>query len=274
MSDWLGLAGKTVLVTGLRNKKSVAWHVGQSLREAGARPIFTVHTEERRAEVAKLAGDSAVLVCDVADQASIDALAARLAAEGVRLDGLVHSIAFASYTPKSDGTPRTFLETRREDFLRAVDVSCFSLIALAQALQPLLQPRASVVALSISSTRLASESYGYMAPIKAALDSAVAFLAKSFSATGEVRFNTVNPGLLKTSASAGIPGYVDNLLFAERATLRRRGLETREAADAVLFLLSERSSGINAQSLVVDAGMGVNWFDAEIVRRVARPEGT
>jgi len=271
-NDWLKLAGSTVVVTGLRNKKSVAWHVGASLREVGARPIFTVHSAARRQEVAKLVGDAPVLVCDVADQASIDGLAAHLRADGTRIDGLVHSIAYAEYTPRDDGTPRPFHETRRADFLRAVDVSCFSLVALADALKDLLQPQASVVALSISTTRLAAESYGYMAPIKAALDSSIAFLAKSFSAKSGVRFNTVNPGLLKTSASAGIPGYVDNLLFAEAVTLRRRGLDTQEAADAVLYLLSPRSSGINAQALVVDAGMAVNYFDAEIVRRATRVE--
>jgi enoyl-[acyl-carrier protein] reductase I len=269
--DWLGLARRTVLVTGLRNKKSVAYHVGSALQAAGARPIYTVHTEARRAEVARLAGDAPVLVCDVVDQSSIDALAGRLAAEGVRLHGLVHSIAHAEYAPRPDGSPRPFHETDRAHFLRAVDVSCFSLVALSGALQALLEPGASVVALSISSTRIASPSYGYMAPVKAALDSSVAFLAKSFG-TRDVRFNSVNPGLLKTSASAGIPGYLENLLHAESLTLRRRGLETREAADAVLFLLSPRSSGINAQGLIVDAGMSVNPFDEDVVRRAARPE--
>lgn len=270
--DWLRLRGANVLVTGLRNRRSVAWHVGASLREVGATPIFTTHTEARRQEVAKLVGGAVVHVCDVADQDSIDGLAARLCDEGTRLDGLVHSIAFADYTPRADGSPRAFHETRRVDFLRAVDVSCFSLVALAGALEDRFAPKASVVALSISTTRLASESYGYMAPIKAALDSSVAFLAKSFSRNSEVRFNTVNPGLLKTSASAGIPGYVENLLFAEAATLRRRGLETQEAADAVLYLLSPRSSGINAQGIVIDAGMGVNYFDADIVRRATQPD--
>jgi len=274
VNDWLRLADRTILVTGLRNKKSIAWHVGASLREVGARPIFTVHTEARRAEVQRLVGDATVVVCDVADQASIDALAARLRADGTRLDGLVHSIAYAEYTPRADGSLRPFHETRRADFLRAVDVSCFSLVALADALKTLFTPSASVVALSISTTRLTSPSYGYMAPIKAALDASIGFLAKSFSASSEVRFNTVNPGLLKTSASAGIPGYVDNLLFAEAATLRKRGLETQEAADAVLYLLSPRSSGINAQSLVVDAGMATNFFDEAIVRRATRPEAS
>ena len=119
---------------------------------------------------------------------------------------------------------------------------------------------------------MAAESYGYMAPIKAALDSSVVFLAKSFSTDSKVRFNAVKAGPLKTSSSAGIPGYLDNYLFAEAATLRHEALRTEEVASTVLFLLSPRSSGINAQGLVVDAGMGVNFFDREIVRRVTGGE--
>jgi enoyl-[acyl-carrier protein] reductase I len=110
-----------------------------------------------------------------------------------------------------------------------------------------------------------------MAPIKAALDSAIVFLAKSFSQFSRVRFNAVCPGLLKTSASAGIPGYVDAYLYAEQATLRKRALETQEVANAVAFLLSHRSSGINASQLVLDAGMSVNYFDREIVAKSLRP---
>jgi len=110
-----------------------------------------------------------------------------------------------------------------------------------------------------------------MAPIKAALDSSVVFLAKSFAAR-KVRFNAVNPGLLKTSASAGIPGYLDSYLFAESATLRKKAVQTDEVANAVLFLLSSRSAGINASSLVVDAGMSVNYFDNDIVKRATRVE--
>ena len=124
-----------------------------------------------------------------------------------------------------------------------------------------------MVTISISTTRMASENYGYMGPIKAALDSSLAFLAKSFSQFSEVRFNAVSPGLLKTSASAGIPGYVDSYLFAEQATLRKRAVETAEVANAAAFLLSPRSSGINAQQIVLDAGMSTNYFDRDIVRR-------
>jgi enoyl-[acyl-carrier protein] reductase I len=127
-----------------------------------------------------------------------------------------------------------------------------------------------VVAISISDTHMAAPGYGFMAPAKAALDSTVVFLAKSFSAFSDVRFNSVKAGPLKTSASAGIPGYLESYLHAESCTLRKRGLATREVADVALYLLSERSSGINAQGLVVDAGMGVNYFDAAVVERSTR----
>lgn len=267
-SDWLGLSGKTVLVLGLANRKSVAWHVGKRLEEAGARVIHSVHTEKRRADVLKLLPGADVRVCDVEKQAEIDRLAADLARDGVRLDGLVHSIAFASYS----GGKKAFHETLRGDFLRAVDVSCFSLIALSNALKDLFEPKASVVAISISTTRMAAENYGAMAPVKAALDSAIVFLAKSFAEAG-VRFNAVGAGPLKTASSAGIPGYLESYLYAESATLRKRALETGEVADAALFLLSPRSSGFHAQTLVIDAGMAVNWFDRDLVERAMR-EGT
>ena len=265
--DFLGLAGRSVLVTGVANKKSVAWHVHQGLVEAGARPIHLVRDEATRGATAKLLTGFPVHVCDVSRQEEIDALAKLLEREQVELAGLVHSIAFANYS----GTVRPFHETERADFLQALDVSCFSLVALSRALGPRFAPGASVVTISISHTQLAAESYGYMAPIKAALDSAVVFLAKSLAGHADgagVRFNAVKAGPLKTSSSAGIPGYLDNYLYAEQATLRHAALRTEEVAQAALFLLSPRSSGINAQGLVVDAGMGANFFDREIVRRV------
>jgi enoyl-[acyl-carrier protein] reductase I len=141
------------------------------------------------------------------------------------------------------------------------------MISIANHFKELLAREGAMVTITISTTRMAAENYGYMAPIKAALDSSLCFLAKSFSEFSEVRFNAVAPGLLKTSASAGIPGYVDSYLFAEKAILRKRALATREAADTAAFLLSPRASGINCQTLVVDAGMAVNYFDQDIVKK-------
>jgi enoyl-[acyl-carrier protein] reductase I len=264
VTDFLQLAGKSVLVMGVANRKSVAWQTAQVLREAGADVVYAVRSEARRAQLAKLVGEAPIYVCDVEKQDQIDALRDSIAADRKTLQGFVHSIAFADY---SAGW-KAFHETPRSAFLQAVDISCFSLIAVSNALKELLdQEQGSVVTISISTTRMAAENYGYMAPVKAALDSTVAFLAKSFSGFSKVRFNAVCPGLLKTSASAGIPGYVDSYLFAEQATLRKEAVQTDEVANAAAFLLSPRSSGINAQGLVIDAGMSINYFDKSIVSR-------
>ncbi len=267
--DFLQLAGKSILVFGVANRKSVAFHIAQMLESAGAEVMYVVRTPERKQSVARLVKPgAAVYVCDVQHEQEIARLREEVAARHQVLHGLVHSIAFADYS----GGMKPFHETPKDAFLRAVDISCFSLVALANALADRLDADASVVAISISTTRMASENYGFMAPVKAALESSLVFLAKSFSRTSRVRFNAVAPGLLKTSASAGIPGYVDSYLYAEQVTLRKKALQTDEAAAVAAFLLSPRSSGINAQTIVVDAGMSVNYFDADIVRKVMRGE--
>lgn len=262
------LAGRRVLVAGVSNRKSVGWHIGERLVAEGAAVAWVVHTKERRVQIgAKLPGGGPVFVCDVADEAAVERLGVEIRAGFGTLHGFVHSIAHGNYSRGA----QPFHRTVKSDFLAAVDVSCFSLVALCGALEPHFEPDASVVAISISTTRMAAENYGYMAPIKAALDSAVIFLAKSLGSRGEVRVNGVKAGLLKTASSAGIPGYLESYLFAEQVIPRKRGLETREAADVALFLLSPRSSGINGQGLVVDAGMEWNHFDKEIVERATRP---
>src|SRR4051812_4032871 len=261
-TDFLQLAGKRILVMGVANKKSVAWHASRVLVDAGAEVIYAVRNEARREQVRQLAGEATVLVCDVEHDDQIEQLAGGLAQHCCRLDGFLHSIAFADYA----GEPRPFHETAKQDFLRAFDISCYSLVAVSNALKNVFAKDASVVTISISTTTMASENYGYMAPIKAALDSSLAFLAKSFSRFSQVRFNAVSPGLLKTSASAGIPGYVDSYLYAEQATLRKKAVQTTEVANVAAFLLSPRSSGINAQRIIVDAGMSTNYFDAELIK--------
>ncbi len=262
--DFLQLAGKTVVVFGLANKKSVACAIARVLVEAGARVIHVVRSEQRAETAAKLFPQSPIFCCDVADEANIvrvrDEIAGHL---DTPIDGIAHSIAFANY---SEGM-QPFHATRKQDFLQAMDISCFSFISIANHFKELLSRQASLVTISISTTRMAAENYGYMAPVKAALESSLCFLAKSFAAFSEARFNAVCPGLLKTSASAGIPGYIDSYLFAEQATLRKRAVQTEEAADVAAFLLSPRSSGMTGQCLVVDAGMGMNYFDAAIVAK-------
>jgi enoyl-[acyl-carrier protein] reductase I len=267
MSDFLSISGKSFLLFGVANRKSVAWHVGKTLKEAGADVVYVVRSEERKAQLTPLLPGAEIFVCDVEFEDQIQCVRDQIAATGKKFHGLLHSIAFADYS----GGLKPFHETGKAQFLRTVDISCYSFIALANAFKDVLDREASVVTVSISTTRMASENYGFMAPIKAALDSSLAFLAKSFSQFSKIRFNAVSPGLLKTSASAGIPGYVDSYLFAEQVIPRKAAVQTQEAANVAAFLLSPRSSGINAQSLVVDAGMSINYFDAEIIRKTMRP---
>jgi len=266
--DFLQLTEKTIVVFGVANRKSVAFHVARVLLEAGTNVVFVVRSEARRESVGKLFPDSDIYVCDVEHEDQIHDVRDAIRKDHPQIDGLLHSIAFADY----EGSMKPFHETGKAQFLRTVDVSCFSLIAISNAFRDMFTPKASVVTVSISTTTMASENYGFMAPVKAALDSSLAFLAKSFSQFSQVRFNAVAPGLLKTSASAGIPGYVDAYLFAEQVIPRGKAVQTPEAANVAAFLLSPRSSGINAQQIVVDAGMAINYFDASIIERVMNAE--
>ncbi len=266
--SFLDLENKNILVFGVANKKSVAFHIGKTLEEEGANVIYVVRSKARKEALSKKLSSSDIYVCDVERQNEIEQLSKTIASDFKIIHGMVHSIAFANYS----AGPKPFYETSKADFLQAVDVSCFSLINLSNAFKDIFSPKASVVTVSISTTRMAAENYGYMAPAKAALDSAICFLAKSFSSFSGVRFNSVNPGLLKTSASAGIPGYLDSYLHAENLTLRKKAVATQEVANTAVYLLSERSSGINAQGIVLDAGMSINYFDSDIVKKSTRPD--
>ena len=266
-SDYLQLEGKCIVLTGVANRRSVAWAVAQELQQLGAKIIYVFRDEALLEKNRELIGqEAAAVTCNVEDEAYMAALPGKLAQYTNVINGFVHSIAFANY---SQGL-KPFHSTIKQDFLQAVDISCFSLVSFCDCLKDMFAPDASIVAMSISSTRIASENYGYMGPVKAALDSTIAFLAKSLSqnVSPDIRVNAVGAGLLRTSASAGIPGYIDAYLFAEKAIPRKRALETKEPARVLTFLLSPMSSGINAQVLTVDAGMGINYFDKEIVHKV------
>lgn len=262
----LDLNDRKYLIFGVANRKSVAWAIAQALEKEGAEVIFSVRSEARKESLEKLLDDRPCYVCDVEHPGQIEALAAQVGPEHGPFDGLVHSIAFANF--EAGFLP--FHETRRQDFLQATAISSFSLVEIANAFKPHLKPDASVVAISISA-QVTAENYGYLSPIKAALDSSTRFLAKSFSKDTRVRFNTVNAGPLKTSASAGIPGYLENYLFAEKLTFRKQAITTPEVANTAVFLLSPASSGINGQGIIVDQGISLNYFDAEVVKAATKP---
>ncbi len=256
--DFLGVQGKTYYIAGVANKKSVAYFSAKTLIENGAKCVFSVQHESQIDAVKKLFPESSVFVYDVEKDKDLKTKV------NSRIDGFLHSLAFANF---EDGV-KPFHETKREHYLQAAQISCFSLVEMTNQLKDLFTESASIVTISISNTK--ATSYGYLGPIKAMLDATVPFLAKSLSQDSKIRVNAVGAGPLKTSASAGIPDYIDNYLYAEELTLRKEALQTQEVANTVCFLLSTRSSGINASTLIVDAGMSSNYFDQNIVKAFAK----
>ncbi|MCB1122336.1 MAG: SDR family oxidoreductase, partial [Verrucomicrobiae bacterium] len=185
--SFLGLENRVVLVMGVANRKSVAYHIARTLEEEGATVIYSVRSEARKENLTKLLEGKPVYLCDVESKDDIQSLAESIKRDYKQIHGIVHSIAFANY---SEGM-KPFHETKREDFLQATQISCFSIVEVVNAMKDCLANDASVLAIGISSHQVTAENYGYMSPIKAALDGAMRYLAKSFSADTNIRFNTV-----------------------------------------------------------------------------------
>ena len=251
MSD---LSGKLGLVVGVANKRSISWAVAQAAAAAGARIALTYPSERLEENVRQLAAtldNAVVLPCDVTNDAQIAALATSLQQEFGGLDFLLHGAAFA---PAAELSNR-FIQTSRDGFRLALDVSAYSLIALTNACVPLMDTRGggSIVTLSHIGADRVFPNYNVMGVAKAALEASVRYLAADLGPQG-IRVNAVSAGPIKTLASAGIPG-LSMMLQAqrERAPLRR-GMELGEIADAAVFLLSHASRAITGEVLMVDGG--------------------
>jgi enoyl-[acyl-carrier protein] reductase I len=262
--SFLKLEEKKILIFGVSNRKSVAYFIAKTLQENGAELIFSVQNEKQETFINKSFPTSDVYICDVRDEDSLLAQYEKIKEKHKMIYGLIHSIAFANF---SEGL-KPFHKTLKRDFLEATEISCFSFIQLAGIYKEIMEEEGAILTISISSTKMAAPSYGYMAPIKAGLDSSVVFLAKSLSEDTKIRVNAVGASLLKTSASAGIPGYIEPYLYAEQVIPRKEALKTQEVADVATFLMSPTASGVNAQTVIVDAGMAINFFDKEVVSKV------
>lgn len=258
------IESKTYFITGVANKKSVACFIAKSLIENGANVIFSAQNEDNLMSINKIFPNSPAFILDIENSDHLLNLPSELIKFTDKIDGLVHSIAFANF---SEG-PKPFHETKLEDYLQACQISSFSLVQMTNAIKNLFAQDASIITITISNTK--ATSYGYLGPIKAMLESTVCYLAKSLSETTNIRVNSIGSGPLKTSASAGIPNYIENYLFSEALTMRKESLRTDEVANTALFLLSPLSSGINAENIIVDCGMNANYFDQEVVKQFNR----
>lgn len=259
----LNVENKNYFIAGVANKKSVAYFSAKNLIDNGANVIFSAQNEKNAQNISKLFPDAPVFLCDVEKPDQIERLASNIKTHYETLDGFLHSMAYANFA-----NPVPFHETHLEDYLQACHISSFSLIQMSNAIKGLLTKDASVVTISISDTK--ATSYGYLGPIKAMLETTCCYLAKSFSEFSNIRFNSVASGPLKTSASAGIPNYIENYLYSEALTLRKDSVKTPEVANTVAFLLSPLSSGVNASNMLIDAGMSSNYFDQDVVQEFAK----
>jgi enoyl-[acyl-carrier protein] reductase I len=248
------LAGKTGLIVGVANKRSIAWAIAQAAAGAGARLAVTYQGERLEENVRELAAsltDPLIMPCDVTDDAQIAAVFSGIERDFGGLDFLVHGAAFA---PREE-LAAPFVQTTREGFRLSLDISAYSLIALSRGAAPLMEKRGggSILTLTYLGSERVFQNYNVMGVAKAALESTVRYLAADLGPRG-IRVNAISSGPIKTLAASGISGFTSILQhYRDRAPLRRT-VETAEVADAAMFLLSAAGRAVTAEVLMVDGG--------------------
>jgi enoyl-[acyl-carrier protein] reductase I len=248
------LQGKHGLIVGVANKRSIAWAIAQAASAAGARLAVTYQGERLEENVRELAEGldrPLILPCDVTSDAQLDALFTAIDGEFGGLDFVVHGAAFA----RKEELTAPFVETSRDGFAMALDVSAYSLIALTRRAAPLMERRGggSVLTLTYLGSERVFPNYNVMGVAKAALEATVRYLAADLGPKA-IRVNAISAGPIKTLAAAGITGFSSILqVYRDRAPLRRT-VETAEVADAAMFLLSSAGRAVTAEVLMVDGG--------------------
>jgi enoyl-[acyl-carrier protein] reductase I len=254
------LTGKLGLVVGVANKRSISWAIAQAAQAAGARLALTYPSqrlEENVRELAEKLDNPVIAPCDVASDEQIATLAATLEQEFGGLDFLVHGAAFAP----AEALSQPFVETSRESFRVALDVSAYSLIALTRATAPLMEKRGggSILTLTYLGSQRVFTNYNVMGVAKAALESSVRYLANDLGPRN-IRVNAISAGAIKTLAASGISGFSSILqVYRDRAPLRR-SVDTSEVADTAVFLLGPESRAITGEVVMVDAGFHTVGF--------------
>jgi len=239
-------------VLGVANRWSLAFAIAQAFAREGATIILAYQSERQKLTVQDLAaelGSARMLICDVSKDEEIDALAETLRSEGVRLDVLVHSVAFANREDLS----RPFIETSRAGYALAQDISAYSLVAVARAVAPLMSQGGAIMTLSYLGAVRVFPNYNVMGVAKAALESIVRYLASDLGPSN-IRVNAISAGPVKTVAARGVKDFSRMLDGAARIAPLRRNTDPAEVADAAVFLASDLGRGVTANVLYVDAG--------------------
>jgi len=262
------LEGKKGLVVGVANKRSIAWGIAEALHREGARLAFNYQGERLKENVEGLAkglAGSVVFPCDVTKDSEIDALFAGVNAAFGRLDILVHCVAFA----KKEDLEGAFSTTSRDGFGMALDISAYSLTALAQRAAPLMIGGGSIVALTYLGSERVVPKYNVMGVAKAALEASVRYLAVDLGPK-RIRVNAISAGPIKTLAAAGIGDFRYMLKWNELNSPMRRTVSLEEVGASALYLLSDMSRGVTGEVHHVDSGyhiVGMKHPDAPDISR-------
>jgi enoyl-[acyl-carrier protein] reductase I len=254
----LSMQGKNAVIFGVANKRSIAWAIAQRLSESGAKLAITYQNERMKAEAHDLIGSLAnaeAFQCDVSSDAEIEQLFEQLKQRFGQLNVLVHSVAYAPAAEMHGD----FLNTSREGFRIAHDVSVYSLIAVTRAAAPLMSNGGSVITLSYFGAEKVVPGYNVMGVAKAALEATVRYLANSLGPKN-IRVNAISAGPIKTLAARGVGDFSTMLKnHAEHAPLKRN-VDPKEVGDTALFLASGLGSGITGETIYVDCGYNIMGF--------------
>ncbi len=252
------LQGRTAVVFGVANKRSIAWAIAQQMQQAGAQLAITYQNERLKQEADELIAalpNSQAFQCDVSRDEEIAQLFEQLRERYGKLDALVHSVAFAL----AEDLKGEFVDTSREGFRIALDVSVYSLVAVARAARPLMSDGGSIITMTYYGAEKVVPHYNVMGVAKAALECTVRYLAQDLGRR-KIRVNAISAGPIKTLAARGISGLGDMLKnHAERAPLQRN-VEVGEVGSTGVFLASDASSGITGETIFVDCGYNIMGF--------------
>ncbi|WP_149540611.1 enoyl-ACP reductase FabI [Siccirubricoccus phaeus] len=246
------MAGKRGLVMGVANDRSIAWGIARAVAAQGGEVAFSYQGEALEKRVRPLAesiGARLVLPCDVTDEASIDALFAALQQEWGGLDFLVHAIGFAN----KDYLRGRYLDTPRDVFAQALDISCYSFVAVSQRAVPLMQPGGSLLTMSYLGAERVTPHYNVMGVAKAALEASVRYLAADLGTAG-IRVNAISAGPIRTLAASGIGDFRYILKWNQLNSPLRRNVTIEEVGGAGLYLLSDLAAGVTGEVHHVDCG--------------------
>ena len=250
------LAGKTGIVFGVANKRSLAWACARSLSDAGMRLAFTYLGERLEKTVRQLASElpnSVVLPCDVTKPEEVTAVFETLKTEFGHLDTILHAIAFA----RREELQGDFFDTTKEGYMLAHEVSAYSLTEITRAALPLMEGReGSIITLSYIGADRVIPGYNVMGIAKAALEASVRYLAADLGPR-EIRVNAISAGPIRTLSASGVKGFGERLDAVAERTALRRNVTAEEVGDACLFLAGPHSRGITGSVLFVDAGFHI-----------------